>query len=116
MPASPLPRARVRLFNKLVDEYVHNSCTILTFATAFRPGLLRLRPEERETGFAKSPSKKRSEYKRDVVAHGLDRVCQGGGRAPRKAADVDRGCSSYGAVPRGRCLLGHRGHTLHPTP
>ena len=29
-------------------------------------------PAEREAGFAKSPSKKRSEYKRDVVAHGLD--------------------------------------------
>jgi len=72
MPAAPLVRAKVRLFNKLIDEYVHNSCTILTFATAFRPGLLKLSPEEREAGFAKSPSKKRSEYKRDVVAHGLD--------------------------------------------
>jgi glutathione S-transferase len=72
MPASPLARAKVRLFNKLVDEYVHNSCTILTFATAFRPGLLRLSLQEREAGFAKAPSKKRSEYKRDVVAHGLD--------------------------------------------
>jgi glutathione S-transferase len=72
MPAAPLARAKVRLFNKLIDEYVHNSCTILTFATAFRPGLLKLSPEEREAGFAKSPSKKRSEYKRDVVARGLD--------------------------------------------
>jgi hypothetical protein len=72
MPAAPLARAKVRLFNKLIDEYVHNSCTILTFATAFRPGLLKLSPEEREAGFSKSPSKKRSEYKRDVVAHGLD--------------------------------------------
>jgi glutathione S-transferase len=72
MPAAPLPRTKVRLFNKLIDKYVHNSCTILTFATAFRPGLLKRSPEEREAGFAKSPSKKRSEYKRDVVAHGLD--------------------------------------------
>jgi glutathione S-transferase len=72
MPAALLARAKVRLFNKLIDEYVHNSCTILTFATAFRPGLLRLSPEEREAGFAKAPSKKRSEYKREVVAHGLD--------------------------------------------
>ena len=72
MPAAPLARVKVRLFNKLIDEYVHNSCTILTFATAFRPGLLKLSPAEREAGFAKSPSKKRSEYKRDVVAHGLD--------------------------------------------
>jgi glutathione S-transferase len=72
MPAAPLSRAKVRLFNKLIDEYVHNSCTILTFATAFRPGLLKLSLKEREAGFAKSPSKTRSAYKRDVVAHGLD--------------------------------------------
>jgi glutathione S-transferase len=51
---------------------VHNSRTILTFATTFRPGLLTLSPEQREASFAKSPSKKRSEYKRDIVAHGLD--------------------------------------------
>src|SRR5262249_61223824 len=37
MPKAPLPRLRVRMYNKLIDEYVHNSCTILTFATAFRP-------------------------------------------------------------------------------
>lgn len=72
MPTAPPARAKVRLFNKLIDEYVHNSCTILTFATAFRPALLRLSPEQREAGFAKAPSKKRTEYKRDVVAHGLD--------------------------------------------
>lgn len=72
MPAAPLARATVRLFNKLIDEYVHNSCTILSFATAFRSRLLRLSPEAREAELAKSPSKKRSEYKRDVVARGLD--------------------------------------------
>jgi len=37
MPRDPLARAQVRMVNKLIDEYVHNSCTILTFATAFRP-------------------------------------------------------------------------------
>ena len=26
MPTAPLARAKVRLFNKLIDEYVHNSC------------------------------------------------------------------------------------------
>jgi glutathione S-transferase len=31
MPREPLLRHRVRLYNKLVDEYVHNSCMILTF-------------------------------------------------------------------------------------
>jgi len=72
MPQAPLARVKVRMFNKLIDEYVHNSCTILTFATAFRPALLRLSPEDREAQFSRSPSKKRAEYKRDVVARGLE--------------------------------------------
>jgi glutathione S-transferase len=73
MPAAPLARAKVRLVNKLIDD-VHNSCTILTFAMAFRPGLLRLSLEAREAGYARSPNKKRVEFKRDVVANGLDSV------------------------------------------
>ena len=72
MPSDPKARHRVRMFNKLIDEYVHNSCTTLTFATAFRPRLLQLPHEQREAEYAKSPSKKRTELKRDVVAHGLD--------------------------------------------
>jgi glutathione S-transferase len=71
MPKDPLARARVRMYNKLIDEYVHNSCTILSFATAFRDRLAKMSPEAREAELAKSPSKKRSEYKRDVVARGL---------------------------------------------
>src|SRR5262249_56559834 len=42
MPKAALPRLRVRMYNKLIDEYVHNSCTILTFATAFRPNFLKV--------------------------------------------------------------------------
>ena len=72
MPQAPLARAKLRMFNKLIDEYVHNACIILTFGTAFRPALLRLTAEEREAQFSKSPIKKRAEIKRDVVAHGLD--------------------------------------------
>ena len=34
--------------------------------------MLKLTPEECEAGFAKAPSKQRSAYKCDVVAHGLD--------------------------------------------
>ena len=71
MPADPRARAKVRLYNKLIDEYVHNSCTILSFATAFRDRLAKMTPEAREAELSKSPSKKRSEYKRDVVAKGL---------------------------------------------
>src|SRR5438874_2557970 len=72
MPADPHQRARVRQFNKLIDEYVHNSCTILTFATAFRPWFAGLTSEQIEQRLAKSPSKKRTEYKRDVALNGLD--------------------------------------------
>lgn len=72
MPKDPKARHRVRLFNKLIDEYVHNSCTTMTFATAFRPRLMQLTPEQREAEYAKSPSKKRAELKRDVITHGLD--------------------------------------------
>jgi glutathione S-transferase len=74
MPTDPLARAKVRLFNKLIDEYVHNSCMILTFATAFRAPLLRIPEAQRNAEFAKSPSKKRAEYKTDVVTHGLQSI------------------------------------------
>jgi glutathione S-transferase len=72
MPKAPFDRATVRMFNKLIDEYVHTSCMILTFATAFRPAFLRMSPQEREAQFSRSPIKKRAEYKRDVVEHGLE--------------------------------------------
>ncbi|MFL6798610.1 MAG: glutathione S-transferase family protein [Xanthobacteraceae bacterium] len=72
MPPEPLARAQVRHYNKLIDEYVHNSCMILTFATAFRPAFVNMSPEAREAEFAKSPIKQRAEYKRSVTAHGLD--------------------------------------------
>ena len=55
MPRDPHQRAKVRIVNKLVDEYVHNSCTILTFATAFRPWFAGLTGEEIEQRLAKSP-------------------------------------------------------------
>lgn len=72
MPRDPHQRAATRVFNKMIDEYVHNSCTILTFATAFRPWFAGLSGEEIEARLAKSPSKQRTEYKRDVALNGLD--------------------------------------------
>jgi glutathione S-transferase len=72
MPREPLERARVRMVNKLIDEYVHNSCTILTFATAFRPWFAELTGEEIDQRLARSPLRKRTEYKRDVALYGLD--------------------------------------------
>jgi glutathione S-transferase len=72
MPQAPLERFRVRMFNKLIDEYVHNSCTILTFATAFRPAFLKMPPEAWQAEISKAPIKRRAEYKRSVIEHGLD--------------------------------------------
>jgi glutathione S-transferase len=74
MPASPLDRASARMFNKLIDEYVHNSCMILTFSTAFRPAFLKMTPQERDADFSRSPVPNRAEYKRDVINHGLDSI------------------------------------------
>jgi glutathione S-transferase len=72
MPAAPLDRAKARMTMKLMDEYVHTSCTTLTYATANRATLARLTPQELEAELAKAPDQKRSEIKRQVVAHGLD--------------------------------------------
>ena len=72
MPSDPLARARVRMIEKLMDEYVHVSCMTLTFATANRASLARLTPEEMDAELAKAPDPKRSEIKRQVVKEGLD--------------------------------------------
>lgn len=72
MPKTPLLRHRVRMFNKLIDEYLHNSCMILTFATAFRPNFLKLPREAWLAEVNKSPLRRRVEYKRSVIEHGLD--------------------------------------------
>ena len=72
MPKAPLLRHRVRLYNKLIDEYLHNSCMILTFATAFRPNFIKLPREAWLAEVNKSPLKRRAEYKRSVLEHGLD--------------------------------------------
>jgi glutathione S-transferase len=72
MPVAPMARYRVRLFNKLIDERVHDACTIMTFATAFRPKFLAMGRDAWEADIGKSPSKKRIAYKRDVIERGLD--------------------------------------------
>jgi glutathione S-transferase len=72
MPADAFARSKLRMTTKLMDEYVHQACTTLTFATANRAALQRLSPEELEAQLAKSPSVKRAEIKRQVVAQGLD--------------------------------------------
>jgi glutathione S-transferase len=72
MPKTPVARHRVRLYNKLIDEYMHNACTIMTFATAFRPRFLKMAREQWLAEINKAPLKRRAEYKRSVIEHGLD--------------------------------------------
>lgn len=72
MPKSPQLLFRVRMYNKLIDEYLHNACTILTFATAFRPNFLKVPREVWLAEINKAPLKRRAEYKRSVIEHGLD--------------------------------------------
>jgi glutathione S-transferase len=72
MPKTPTARHRVHLYNKLIDEYVHNACTILTFATAFRPRFLKMPRHQWLAEINKTPLKRRAEYKRSVIEHGLD--------------------------------------------
>jgi glutathione S-transferase len=71
MPNASIARHRVRIYNKLIDEYVHNACTILTFATAFRPRFLKMPREQWLSEINKAPLKRRAEYKRSVIEHGL---------------------------------------------
>src|SRR5258708_7440782 len=72
MAAEATSRAKVHMTTKLVDEYVHNACTVLTFATVNRPSLLQMKPEDPEAAVARPPSRARAEAKRQVAAHGLD--------------------------------------------
>jgi len=72
MPRAPSLRYRVRMYNKFIDEYLHNSCMILTFATAFRPAFLKMPREAWQAEINKTPLKRRAEYKRSVIEHGLD--------------------------------------------
>ena len=71
-PNDPRQRYRVRMYNKLIDEYVHNSCIVLTFATAFRPAFLKMAPETWQAEIDKTPLKQRARYKRSVIERGLD--------------------------------------------
>jgi glutathione S-transferase len=72
MPKAPLLQFRARMYNKLIDEYLHNACTILTFATAFRPNFLKVPREVWLAEINKAPLKRRAEYKRSVIEHGLE--------------------------------------------
>ncbi|OGA15799.1 MAG: hypothetical protein A3H32_05795 [Betaproteobacteria bacterium RIFCSPLOWO2_02_FULL_63_19] len=72
MPVSAHERSKVYMMNKLIDEYVHNACTTLTFATANRARMQKMGKEALEDQLAKTPSPARAEIKRQVAEKGLD--------------------------------------------
>ena len=51
MPSDPFQRAQARLWMKKIDDYLHAACSTVTFAIAFRQGLLKRTPEELEARF-----------------------------------------------------------------
>ena len=72
MPTAPRLRFRVRMFNKLIDEYGHNACTFLTFGTAFRQRLLDKPRAAALAELSKAPLRHRALAKIDVLEHGTD--------------------------------------------
>src|SRR2546429_481165 len=72
MAAGPRPRLQVRMYNKLIDEYGHNSCTILAFAARFRHNSPNRPREVSLAEINKAPPKRRPEYKRSVIEPVLD--------------------------------------------
>jgi len=106
----------VRVYNKLIDEYVHNCVHHLTFATAFRAVVRR--PERR--GNREAPrqvaSKQRTEYKRDVASTAWNQICPRSTRPPREAAEDDGRRIAKWNLARRRPFFasGRRGDSVHP--
>lgn len=72
LPATPVGRARVRLWLKRIDDPVHPACGVLTHATAFRQSFLAKSPAEQEAHFAKMPDPGRRARQQAVYRDGLD--------------------------------------------
>lgn len=71
MPADPYARVIARLWMKKVDDYLHASCSAVTFATANRKVLLRKTPAELEAHLASVPDPSYRERLRLSITHGL---------------------------------------------
>jgi glutathione S-transferase len=71
MSADPHARAIARLWMKKVDDYLHASCSAITFATANRKALLRKSPEDLEAHLASVPDPAYRERQRLSIERGL---------------------------------------------
>lgn len=73
MPASPLQRYQIRMFNRLIDDYIHTACTMLTFATSLRPAFSKMPPTFWQSEGQQTPAKRReSEGKQSALRLGLE--------------------------------------------
>jgi len=71
MPSDPYQRAQARLWMKKIDDYLHAACSTVTFAIAFRQGLLKKTPAELEARFKGIPDPAYRERQRLSVMHGI---------------------------------------------
>lgn len=72
-PETSMGRARMRLWNKRLDEGLHDIATAtLSMGTAFRFQYLDKTPEQREALIDKIPDPIKRERRRDVVENGLE--------------------------------------------
>jgi glutathione S-transferase len=72
MPVDPYQRSISRLWMKKIDDYLHSTCSTVTFAIAFRQYLLKKTPEELEAHFAAMPDPVRRERQRLSVSQGVE--------------------------------------------
>ena len=71
-PATPLERARMRLWTKRVDEEVHPSVRPITYVTTHRHAILARGAEEVERHIASDPNPAWRERKRRWIHEGFD--------------------------------------------
>ena len=76
VPATPLERARMRLWTKTVDEVIHPACAEFTFVSCHRFVVLRLGDEGVEEFLSATPRRSVTtawkKRKRDLVLIGID--------------------------------------------
>jgi glutathione S-transferase len=71
LPKSPFHRAQVGLWTKQIDDGLHLSVYVLTFASFYRPRVLRLPSEQVNKSLPLSNPIKRS-YTLDLIANGFE--------------------------------------------
>ena len=69
---SPIGRAAIRIWTKVVDEVLHPAVAPLTFAISHRYTILDLPPQKRETFIDATPDPAQRQRKRLWVEQGLD--------------------------------------------